>query len=69
MLATNAIEAARRGPQPSPFEQLMVAIEDAIADAHERRDLLVAAGDAGSQAYLQINEHIACWESARRSNR
>ena len=69
MVAVGAVEAARRGPQSSPINQLMVALEEAIGDARDRRDSLVAAGGAGSQAYLQLNEQIARWESARRNNR
>lgn len=69
MLALCAIDDACRGPQLSPFDQLMAALEDAISDARDRRDSLVAAGDAGNHAYLKINDQIACWESARRNNR
>lgn len=65
MLAMTVVEQARSGPQPSPVEQLMAAVEDAIADARQRRDLL----EAGTQAYLKINEQIARWEAARRKNR
>lgn len=69
MFALSAIDGARRGPQPTPCSQLMVALEEALADARERLDALVSAGDAGSSAYLKLNERIARWESARRANR
>lgn len=69
MFALNAIADARRGPQLSPHNQLMAALLDAITDARERRDFLVASGEAGSRAYLQINDQIRRWESARRNNR
>lgn len=65
MLAITVVERARRGPQQSPVEQLLAAVEDAIADARQRRDSL----EAGTQAYLQVNEKIARWETARRVNR
>jgi hypothetical protein len=47
----------------------MSAVEDAIADARERRDALVSEGGAGSEGYLKINAQIARLEAARRSNR
>ena len=65
MFAMTVVEQARRGPQPSLFEQLMDAIEDAIAEARKRRDAL----QPGTQAYLQVNEQITRWESAWRNNR
>ncbi len=65
MLAMTVVQQARRGPQPSPVEQLMAAVEDALADARQRRDFL----EAGTLAYLQANEQIARWETARRNNR
>lgn len=65
MFAMSVVEQARRGPQPSPVEQLMDAVEEALADARRRRDFL----EAGTQAYLKANDQIARWEAARRSNR
>jgi len=65
MFAMTVVERAKRGPQPSSVEQLMVAVEDAIADARKWRDFL----EAGTQAYLRLNEQITRWEAARRSNR
>lgn len=69
MFALSAIDGARRSPRPTPSAQLLAALEEALADARERRHALVAAGDAGSHAYLKINEQVARWESARRANR
>lgn len=65
MFAMAAVEHAKSGPRPSPVEQLMVAVEEAIDDARRRRDLV----EAGTQAYLLLNEQIVRWEAARRSNR
>ena len=69
MIAADAIRAAQRGPTASPHQQLMCAMEEAIADARERRDRLAKADGAGSEDYLRINAQIARWEAARRNNR
>ena len=69
MQAAHAIGVAQRGPQPSPQDKLMAAVEEAIADARRRRQTVVAEGGAGTKQYLVINEQIARWESARRNNR
>lgn len=65
MLAMTVVERARCGPQPSEGDRLMAAVEDAISDGRRRRDLL----EAGTKAYLEINDQIARWEAARRANR
>ncbi len=69
MCAAHAIEVARRGPQASPHQQLLEAVNDAIDDARQRRDQLAATGHAGSAEYMQISAKIARWTSAWRSNR
>lgn len=64
-----ALARMRVGQQPNPTEKLAAALAEAIDDARGRTLAMCAAGGAGTAEHLALDEQIARWNAALRSNR
>lgn len=69
MKTLEVIDRVRYLSRPSAQQQLLTAIEEAIADARRRQSALELLGQAGTGEYLNLCTSIARWEEARRRNR